>query len=156
MSMEISVAERIMWIVGEYAVMKNKRYPGARKIIEVTPPGHLPSKDYPFRQGKAYTKETRPDPGFARLVLQHTETGNYSWPRCKDCWPLGSDPTAQPVKKPKEESKIHRHMYKAEALTLLCEDLIQLFHHSHMDEPLHEVQEVLQPYRERLHKIKGK
>lgn len=139
--------------VGHYVRYKDPKNPDARKIVEVTKPGHMPSKDYPFRHGRGYTKDKRPDPGYARVVVQNVRTGGFSWPRCKEVWYLGTDPDGPPLDK-NPVPAVAKNIGKVEGLTLLCEDLITLFHHSHMDEPLHEVQEVLQPYRERLQKIK--
>jgi len=141
--------------VGHYVVSKDVKRPNPKEVVEVTRPGKLPSKDYPFRQGHGYSKkEKSPDCGWTRLVVCDLVTGFYSWPRPRDVWYIGTDPKGEPVLS--DDPPILKNMTKVEGLTLLCEDLLLLFWRSHCKEyGDDEINETLQPYRERLHKIKN-
>ena len=154
--------------VGHYVVSKDRARPNVKQVVEVTRPGKLPSKPYPFRRGHGYSrKEPQPDCDWTRLVVRDTKTGYYSWPRPRDVWYIGPDPDGEVVlcpdppiakhlgKTQKLEQEIRGLEFKEKGYQALCEDLLVLFHHSHKDEYCdHEIGEVLAPYKERLKKLK--
>jgi len=150
------VFDMARWEIGHFVKSKNKEMPDPKEIIEITWKGQLPSKDYPFRQGKGYSKETIPDPGFTRVVVRNVNNGTYSWPRAKDLFYLGDSPDNEPIKLPKEKTPVLVNIAKRDALILLVEDLFTLFSLSHIDQyHQSEINETLAPYKARLEKLKG-